>query len=104
MVWHTEKREKDSIRAHYPQTTARSGQHIFGGCGCSLPMQHLPMQVDVEALDFDLAADAQADGDVDRLQDREGDDRAIEKGRAHVVELHQQLVRVAVGEPALAGC
>src|SRR5205814_5676214 len=68
-----------------------------------LPVHHFAVEVDIEAFDFDLAADAQANGEIDRLQDREGDKRAIEECRAHIGELHQQLVRIAVIEPALAG-
>ena len=61
------------------------------------------MQVDVQTFDLDFRRDAQAHDHVDHLQDDEGDDAAVQEHRAHVVELDQHLVGIAIGQPTLAG-
>ena len=58
------------------------------------------MQVDIQALDFDVGWDTQANNQIHHFQDDEGDDSAIDEYRTHTDDLWPELGEIAIREPA----
>src|SRR5206468_2183270 len=59
------------------------------------------VEVDVETLDLDFFADAEADGGVDHLEDDERDGGAPDERAGNIDQLDADLAEVAVQQPAV---
>src|SRR6202040_1069989 len=66
-----------------------------GRLSCAL-LHRLAVQVDVEALDLDLRVDAEADEDIDQLEDDQRDHGVVDRDHQDALDLADHLKAVAL--------